>query len=81
MQCPLGNGGYLYCGAGRVFHVNKSVSFLLQFIHLALVGQQAVVLEVLMEIKSKRRYLRVWSPLKISHVNSIFSCGVGYSHM
>ena len=44
---------YLYGGAGWVLHLCKSVSFLLEFVHLALVGQQAVVLKVLMESKSK----------------------------
>lgn len=40
---------YLYYSAGRVLHLNHSVSVLLQFIHVALVRQQVVVLEVLNE--------------------------------
>lgn len=52
---------YLYGGAGWVLHLNQSVSFLLEFVHLALMGQQAVVLKVLIESKSKWRYLCIWS--------------------
>lgn len=31
---------------------NESVSFILEFVHLALMGQQAVVLKILFKIKS-----------------------------
>lgn len=42
---------YLNGGAGRMLEFNEPVSFLLEFVDLALVGQQAVVLEVLMDIR------------------------------
>lgn len=54
----LGNDNYLYGVTGRVLHLNQPVSFLLEFIHLTLMGQQAVVLEVLWEI-NKRLKLQV----------------------
>lgn len=43
----------LYGGTGRVLHINQPVSFLLEFVHLTLMGQQAVVLEVLREIHKR----------------------------
>ena len=51
-----GSDMYLYGGTGRVLQFHQSVAFILDFVHLALVGQQIVVLEVLIEIKSKCRY-------------------------
>lgn len=44
-------GMYLYCGAGRVLQLNESISIILEFVHITFMGQQAVVLEVLIEIK------------------------------
>lgn len=54
----MGNDMYLYCGTGRMLQFNKSVAFILEFVHLALVGQQTVVLEVLNEVKLEWGYLR-----------------------
>lgn len=42
--------GYLNGDAGRMLQFSESVTFLLEFVDLALVGQQVVVLEVLMQI-------------------------------
>lgn len=56
-KCILVNDRYLYCGTGRVLQVNEFVSIVLESVHFALVRQQAVVLEVLIEIKSKWGYL------------------------
>lgn len=53
---------YLYCVTGRVLQFNKSLAFILEFVHLGLVGQQTVVLEILNEIKSKLAYLCVIHP-------------------
>lgn len=50
---------YLYCVGCGVLHLNKSLAFVLEFVHLGLVGQQTVVLEILNEIKSKLMYLCV----------------------
>lgn len=36
-----------------MLHINQPVSFLLEFIHFTLMGQQAVVLEVLREINKR----------------------------
>lgn len=44
----------LYGGAGRMLQFHESVSFILEFVHLALMGQQAVVLKILFKIKSNK---------------------------
>lgn len=46
-------GMYLYCGAGRVLQFNESISVILEFVHFAFMGQQAIALKVLNEIKNE----------------------------
>lgn len=53
-ESPHYNETYLYSVAGWVLQSNEFLSIVLQLVHLALVGQQAVVLEVLNEVKAVR---------------------------
>lgn len=66
------NDSHLYGGAGGVLHIDQPVSFLLEFVHLTLVGQQAVVLEVLREVheRLKLQALFVMSEEEIPSVTS-----------
>lgn len=67
---------YLYCVACRVLHFNKSLAFVLEFVHLGLVGQQTVVLEILNEIKSKFmcEFIQVQNQNNFCHTGQATPC-------
>lgn len=71
---------YLDQRAGRVLHLHKPVSFLLELVHLLLMQQQVVVLEVLIQIRYSLAC--TWAGLlwALVHTSSRWQTGAGGVH-
>lgn len=67
---------YLDQRAGRVLHLHKPVSFLLELVHLLLMQQQVVVLEVLIQIRYSLAC--TWAGLHWALVHTTGAGGVRY---